>query len=151
MADDRSGQAAGDSAENGLFYPHCQYAYGPYIDEPVAIDVNGDWDSQCTELASYSMNGDDHRYFLHHNNIYSVYGLTDEAGSLVEAYEYDPYGKHMTLGDGPDADSIINFGYDDTRTVQGKSAFETRHCLRGRRLMRRRSNIIITTDIMTPA
>src|SRR6056297_3590919 len=57
------------------------------------------------------------RYFFHQNTLFSVAGLTDENGDLVEAYEYDPYGRHVVITDGPDAGSVVDFTSDDTRTA----------------------------------
>ncbi|NQU43039.1 RHS repeat-associated core domain-containing protein, partial [bacterium] len=55
---------------------------------------------------------------------FSVYGLTDGEGALVEAYEYDPYGAHFLLTDGDDGDSVVNFSTNDARTSMGISREE---------------------------
>ena len=41
---------------------------------------------------------------------------------MVEAYEYDAYGKHVIITDGDDGDSVVNFGANDVRTAMGVSA-----------------------------
>ena len=119
------------AGSTGSFALDRQFAYGPYLDEPIVMDVNANGDGDCLDLTAYSASGD-HRYLYHHNNIYSVYGLTSESANLVEAYEYDPYGKHMTLDDGPDGDSIVNFGSDDSRTTQGISSIGNPYGFTGR-------------------
>ncbi|MEQ8820032.1 MAG: RHS repeat-associated core domain-containing protein, partial [Sumerlaeia bacterium] len=63
------------------------------------------------------------RLFHHAGHTFNVVGLTDEAGTRVEAYEYDPYGAHTRISDGPDGDSAVNWTADDTRTASAKSAF----------------------------
>ncbi|NQU43127.1 RHS repeat-associated core domain-containing protein, partial [bacterium] len=97
--------------------PTRQFVYGNYIDEPVCLDVNRDGGESATDA------GDD-RYFYHQNTLFSVYGLTDDEGTLVEAYEYDPYGAHFLLTDGDDGDSVVNFTSNDTRTTMGVSRDE---------------------------
>ncbi len=37
--------------------------------------------------------GDAHEYFALHDAMFSVIGLADSDGALVERYEYTPYGK----------------------------------------------------------
>jgi RHS repeat-associated protein len=65
------------------------YAYGSYVDEPLVM-ISGV-----------------NKYYYHSNNLYSVAALTDAAGSVIERYKYDPYGKATILA----ADGIT------TRTV----------------------------------
>jgi RHS repeat-associated protein len=55
------------------------YAYGSYIDEPLVM-ISGT-----------------NKYYYHSNNLYSVAALTDAAGSVIERYKYDPYGKASIL------------------------------------------------------
>ncbi|NQU43125.1 RHS repeat-associated core domain-containing protein [bacterium] len=97
--------------------PTRQFVYGNYIDEPVCLDVNRDGGTSATDA------GDD-RYFYHQNTLFSVYGLTDDAGALVETYEYDPYGAHFLITDGDDGDSVVNFTSNDARTSMGVSRDE---------------------------
>jgi YD repeat-containing protein len=41
----------------------------------------------------------DTRYYYHQSDINSVLGLTNAGGNRVEAYEYDPYGRHVVISD----------------------------------------------------
>jgi RHS repeat-associated protein len=63
--------------ENGVLAR--SYAYGSYIDEPLVM-ISGA-----------------NKYYYHSNNLYSVAGLTDNAGTVIERYKYDPYGKATIL------------------------------------------------------
>jgi len=59
-----------------------QFVYGNYLDEPLAMDVV---DSGM-------------RYLYLQNTLFSVTGLVDASnGALVEAYAYDPYGRHWRI------------------------------------------------------
>jgi len=51
------------------------YVYGNYIDEVLTMDRGGQ------------------AFYYHQNTVHSVYGLTNAAGAIVEAYQYDAYGK----------------------------------------------------------
>lgn len=69
--------------------PTRTFVFGAYIDEPLMMEHWGT------------------RYYYHQNALYSVAALTDDTGSVVERYEYEPYGKVTVLdaaGD-PKADS----------------------------------------------
>jgi RHS repeat-associated protein len=55
------------------------YAYGSYIDEPLVM-ISGV-----------------NKYYYHSNNLYSVAALTDNVGTVIERYKYDPYGKATIL------------------------------------------------------
>ena len=59
--------------ENGVLAR--QYVFGTYIDEPLVMIAG-------------SIN-----HYYHANQIYSVSALTNAAGSVIERYTYDPYGK----------------------------------------------------------
>jgi len=61
---------SGASAES----PAEQYVYGNYIDEPIIKDGTGGIT------------------YYHRNHQYSIVGLTDAAGSVVEHYAYDAFG-----------------------------------------------------------
>jgi RHS repeat-associated protein len=63
--------------ENGVMAR--AYAYGSYIDEPLVM-ISGA-----------------NKYYYHSNNLYSVAALTDAAGTVIERYKYDPYGKATIL------------------------------------------------------
>ena len=79
-----------------------QYVYGVYLDEI--------W------MRKRSIPGQAAEYlYFHHDPLYSVCGVTDTSGNLLEAYEYDPYGARTVITDGPDPDFIVNFTSDDLR------------------------------------
>ena len=73
------------------------------------------------------------RLFYHSNTLYNVYGLTDEAGNLLEAYQYDAYGKQTVITDGNDGDTIVNFNSNDVRTVGGNSTVGNPYTFQGQR------------------
>ena len=108
--------------EDGATNPARQFVYGVYIDEPLAMDVNGNADSTCIGQG-------DARYFYHQNTIYSVYALTDSTGALVEAYEYDPYGKHWLLAPGEDEEWFTS---DDLRQPLTSSTLSNPYTFTGR-------------------
>ena len=60
-----------------------QYIYGSGIDEVLRVDI-------------YE-NGTSKPYYLHHNLIGSITGITDENGNIIELVEYDPYGRPYFL------------------------------------------------------
>jgi RHS repeat-associated protein len=61
--------------------PSHNYTFGQYIDEPVTVvTITG-----TTEA----------KYYYHHNNLYSVAALTDQAGVVQERYSYTAYGKGL--------------------------------------------------------
>jgi RHS repeat-associated protein len=60
-----------------------QYVYGSGIDELLRMDI---YQNQTPTP-----------YYLHHNLIGSITGITDENGNLIELIEYDPYGKPYFL------------------------------------------------------
>ena len=103
-----------------------QFVYGNYIDEPIIMDVN---ENPATD--SHTTGSTDSRYFYLQNTLYSVYALTDEDQNIVEAYEYDPYGKHVLIEDG-DSDGYVEFNATDTRTEQGASGVGNRYAFTGR-------------------
>ncbi|MEQ8820035.1 MAG: RHS repeat-associated core domain-containing protein [Sumerlaeia bacterium] len=100
--------------------PGAQYAYGNYLDE---VWVRDDRAGGSATIASLNDGSGAGRLFHHAGRTFNVVGLTDEAGTLVEAYEYGPYGAHTRISDGPDGDSAVNWSADDTRTASAKSAF----------------------------
>jgi RHS repeat-associated protein len=80
------------SGTNGLPALKRQFVYGNYLDEPLAMDVDGGGDGVCVGGTG------DKRYLYLQNTLFSVTGLVDAAnGALVEAYVYDPYGRHWRI------------------------------------------------------
>jgi RHS repeat-associated protein len=97
-----------------------QYAYGVYLDEV--------WARQ--KMIPNVIGGYNSEYLLfHHDPLYSVSGVTDPWGNLLEAYEYDPYGRRIVITDGPDPDSIVNFTSDDIRGTA--SPLHVKHAFTG--------------------
>jgi RHS repeat-associated protein len=85
---------------------HEQFVYGTYLDEV--------WVRQ--RMIPNGSGGYNPQYlFFHHDPLFSICGVTDTAGNLLEAYEYDPYGKRIVITDGPDPDALVNFTSDDLR------------------------------------
>ena len=95
-----------------------QTTYGSYLDEVWTIDnrAGGVTVAQLNDATG------NHRHFYACNTLYHVYGLTDETGALIEAYQYDAYGKQTVITDGNDGDTVVNFGANDVRTVGGASS-----------------------------
>jgi hypothetical protein len=89
-------------------YPSMQYAYGNYLDEVVWASRNLNGDGAC----------DDYPFSVLQNALFSVYAVAYNQ-ALTYAYEYDPYGAHTLVQDGNDADGLINFNDNDTRTANG--------------------------------
>jgi RHS repeat-associated protein len=85
------------------------FVYGNYLDEA--------WDMLETEGAEVLS----HYYFLTGVN-YSVMAVVDGhyATDIVEAYEYDPYGRHRVIGPGTDE---TYFTSDDTYDEMGAGGF----------------------------
>ena len=72
-----------------------QYVYGRYIDEPLTLDDR----SGGQTVADLNDGSGDDRLFYHCNTQYSTFALTDEAGSIVEGYQYDAYGRQTVITD----------------------------------------------------
>lgn len=85
-----------------------QYVYGIYLDEPLVLDRN--LNDDATAIGS-----GDQRLFYHQNKQYSVHALTAAAGAIVEAYQYDAYGR-TTVFTGPGADGVW-FTNDDPQAA----------------------------------
>ncbi|MFA5354797.1 MAG: RHS repeat-associated core domain-containing protein, partial [Thermodesulfovibrionales bacterium] len=59
---------------NGGAKETTKYLHGPGIDEPLAMERGG------------------HTYYYHADHLGSIVALTDEAGAVVQKYDYDSYG-----------------------------------------------------------
>ena len=105
-----------------------QYTYGNYLDEVWTID-----DRDGVTIAQLNNGSGSDRHFAHCNTLYHVYGLTDEDGNLVEAYQYDAYGKATVITDGDDGDGIVNFNSNDVRTSGGWSSMGNPYQYTGQR------------------
>ncbi len=64
-----------------------QYVFGAGIDEVIELTTGGQ------------------TYFYHDNSIGSVTALTDDSGTVVERYSYDPYGRATVLA--PDGTTVL--------------------------------------------
>ncbi len=74
--------------------PLRKYAFGSYIDEPVAlIDHTG----AASGTGTGANNGTTTVYHYHANHLYSIAALTDQSGQVVERYAYDAYGQQVIL------------------------------------------------------
>jgi RHS repeat-associated protein len=102
-----------------------QYVYGVGIDEPLVLDQNRNGDGTATGTS-------DRRLFYHQNTLDTVFALTDEAGRIVEGYQYDAYGRQTVFTPGPNG--AVNFGGDDVITPGGVSAVSNPYLYTGRRL-----------------
>ncbi len=102
-----------------------QYVYGRYIDEPLVLDRNLDGDNSA-------IGSGDQRLFYHQNTLYSVFGLTDNTGKIVEGYQYDAYGRQTVFS--PGANGVVDFGGDDVIATGGGSVVGNPNMFTGRRL-----------------
>ncbi len=90
-----------------------QYVYGNRLDEIWTMDDR----SGGVTVAQLNDGSGAQRHFALCNVLGSITGLTDETGSLVEAWQYDAYGRHTLIADGPDGDSVVSWTADDVRTT----------------------------------
>ncbi|MEM1165451.1 MAG: RHS repeat-associated core domain-containing protein [Planctomycetota bacterium] len=67
-----------------------EYVYGNYIDEVLQMRRDGKDNGVLGEA------GDD-IYYYHHDDLFSVYAITDESGAIVERYDYGDYGTPAIL------------------------------------------------------
>ncbi|MES2153636.1 MAG: RHS repeat-associated core domain-containing protein [bacterium] len=95
-----------------------QYLYGSGVDELVLQDnVQTDATTGAVTLSNQA-------YFVQDEQM-SVYGVTDDAGVLLEGYEYDPYG-HATVYTPATGSSVVTFTAADSIMTSGfaKSAYQ---------------------------
>ena len=71
-----------------------QYVWGAtYHDELITRD-----DRQGgTTVAQLNDGLGSDRQFQHHNSLFSVFAVTDESGTVLERYQYDPYGNQSVM------------------------------------------------------
>ncbi|MBL8891621.1 MAG: RHS repeat-associated core domain-containing protein [Planctomycetaceae bacterium] len=89
--------------------PTYRYVYADYVDEPIL---------RHTGTATTLPTTGDNALYYHRNQQYSIIGLTNAAGTLVERYSYTAYG---TLGI-----------YDASGTVRTTSTYANRYTYTGR-------------------
>src|SRR6185436_6712810 len=84
--------------------PKFQWVWDPrYVDTPILRDENKDGDGDCID-------GTDQRIYYAHDANYNVTALVTAAGTVVERYAYDPYGRAyvFTAAWAPQASTIYN-------------------------------------------
>ncbi|MFI5458895.1 MAG: RHS repeat-associated core domain-containing protein [Isosphaerales bacterium] len=89
-----------------------QYVYGRGINEVLVMDRNLNGDATATGPG-------DQRLFYYQNALGSVFALTDNTGKILEAYQYDAYGRQTVFDPGPSG-SVV-FGAGDVVTPGGVS------------------------------
>jgi RHS repeat-associated protein len=89
--------------------PSFRYVYGSYVDEPLLRHAGTGTTLPTSGTAAL---------YYHRNQQYSIVGLSDAAGALVERYAYTAYGELTILA--PD------------RTLRATSSFENRYTYTGR-------------------
>ena len=89
--------------------PSFRYVYGSYVDEPLLRHAGTGTTLPTSGTAAL---------YYHRNQQYSIVGLSDAAGTLVERYAYTAYGELTILA--PD------------RTLRPTSSFENRYTYTGR-------------------
>ncbi|MBL8892636.1 MAG: RHS repeat-associated core domain-containing protein [Planctomycetaceae bacterium] len=89
--------------------PSYRYVYADYVDEPIL---------RHTGTGTTLPTTGDNTLYYHRNQQYSIIGLTNAAGTLVERYSYTAYG---TLGI-----------YDASGTVRTSSTYANRYTYTGR-------------------
>jgi RHS repeat-associated protein len=97
-----------------------QYVYGSSIDEQLIVDTN--------------LTGTPRRLFYYQNALGSVYALTDTSSpaKIVEAYQYDAYGRQTVFS--PGSGGSVVFGTGDVVTPGGISLVGNPFLFTGRRL-----------------
>jgi len=104
-----------------------QYVYGRYIDEPLTRDDR----SGGQTVSDLNDGSGSDRLFYYCNTQYSTFALTDETGTIVEAYQYDAYGRQTVItGNGDDGEWFTD---DDSLTVAAESDVENPYMFQGRR------------------
>jgi RHS repeat-associated protein len=102
-----------------------QYVYGSGINEVLVMDRNLTGGSTATGPG-------DQRLFYYQNALGSVMALTDTSGDILEAYQYDAYGRQTVLGPGPSG--VVVFGGGDIVTPGGASKVGNPYLFTGQRL-----------------
>ena len=66
------------------------YVYGRYLDEVLQMQRCEAGPPSCTSTPTAD-------YYYHTDDLYNVMAVTDDAGAVVERYEYDDYGTPMVM------------------------------------------------------
>jgi RHS repeat-associated protein len=104
-----------------------QYVYGLGNNEPLVLDRNLTGGSTATGPG-------DQRLFYNLNALGSVYALTSTTGQIVEAYQYDAYGRQTVFDPGPGSGGVVVFGPGDIVTQGGFSQLANPFLFAGMRL-----------------
>ncbi len=97
-----------------------QFVYGTqYVDEPVRYDRNLDVGTNDSCIGGGGEGASsDASYYYHQDANYRVIAVTDEAGNVVERYDYTAYGDTLVLG-GYDAAAGAELGNRRLTSVVG--------------------------------
>ncbi len=108
FAGSNSSQAIIPAENQALNHANTTYIYGSVIDDIL------------------SMRRDNHNYYYHKNHIGSVMAITDCSGTIVETYDYDPYGT-PTIHNAADSEILIS-PINNTILFTGREYdYETEH------------------------
>lgn len=83
------------------------YVFGHYVDEVLT-------------MGRVQKNGSQ-TFYYHQNALHSVFALTNSAGAVVEAYDYDAYGVQTVIL--PGADGVIHYDERDVKLAGAKSSY----------------------------
>ena len=86
------------SSNTWLWHSNRVYAYGPYVDEPVALLDEDDGGGASTRPSVDQITGTG-IYYLQRDRRYDVVGVLDDTGALQEQVDYDPFGE-LSIRDG---------------------------------------------------
>jgi RHS repeat-associated protein len=93
--------------QSSLGLTEATYVFGNDVDEVLTMDR--------------VLEGGTQTFYYHQNTLHSVFALTNSAGSVVEAYEYDAYGSQTVIV--PGHDGVIHYDSRDVRIPSGKSTY----------------------------
>jgi len=93
----------GQLEESGNYVASHQHVWGLYLDEQLVYDYDADGDGNFDAI---DQQGGDKRYYVTHAFLYSASAVIDATGSVLERYDYEPYG----------TPSLWSGDYADTRS-----------------------------------
>jgi RHS repeat-associated protein len=117
--------------QNAAGVTQATYVYGNYFDEVLTMNRGGQ------------------SLYYHQNTLFSVHGLSDASGALVEGYQYDAYGRQTVFT--PGANGVVNFGGDDIVFVGGASSLGNPYTFTGRELDRETGLLVYRARVYDPA
>ena len=83
-------------------------------------------------MAALNASTGSNRLFYHSDRLSSVNGLTNQGGTLIEGYMYDPYGKQTVIVN-PVLGGPVDFSGSDMWTVGGASTVYNTNMFTGQR------------------